>query len=757
MAHIVLNPEISKGDASSVIDCPDTLQDLCVFYLMNNIDTLVQSLNKTQDTNEEFTSLFSLLHANRMLGYYSKCCIPCDHELPYIDQLMEICQQCDEISVTTTSPWTNILMFADSCKSVRRLDLTIFDNDLQLSAYSELLENNLPHLTSLKLSQKCEELCTVGFLNMLGGKDFDADIIVPDSSDDNDNNDDDNDNDDDDNDNDDDDNDNNDDDNDNDDDDNDNDDDDNDNDDDDNDNNDDDNDNDDDGDNDATAAAAADDKQGATCDFKKTEGYSAKKTDLQKGNLDTETVTDTETVESEDKQSENVSDKVISNLKSFSYLQIDSNAHPNFEPCRSFGWFYALLSRVISCNQHLQSFKLVTIISNPIEWFLSQPDLPRLKDLQSLCLSLEYFDDYVADSDEIKMPYTNKFFTNLPVLQNLRHLDISCSVPMEYFMSSMFSYSEQTVEMFIEALKVMPQLKSLDISGTNLATIICHTDKEDQKWCIGHCMPGFEGRRFDFLGLYGTDACKHKFIPADRVSGTASIEQLVEALKSLQHNRMLMSAVIKDISQWLKEHRVGSTAGLALVDGLIMYMTQSGEWTDGGASEEFEEKSICIALEIMFSLVVDHGLVECFTVRRKRLLLDQLLNICNMMCTRIRWNLSATRMTEQRTKIFEKSMLLIRHLDLERTAMYSYRFKQYVQVLLGIFHSPVGRTEKLWCGNFPLDLLYSVCKNNLEYKVVAGRKLEIVKILLKEIKEKASSAFVLKIWNILWTLTGKLS
>ncbi|XP_053393383.1 protein zer-1 homolog isoform X2 [Mercenaria mercenaria] len=702
MAHIALNPEISRGAASSVLHCPDTLQDLCVFYLINNVDILVQSLNKTQDTNEEFTSLFSLLHANRMLGYYNKCCIPCDHELPYIDKLMEHFYQCDEISITTTIPLTekNVQTLANSCKSVRRLDLTCFDNNAQFAAYRGLLENNLPHLTSLKLSQKCEEDCTVDLLNVLGGRDFDANI---DSSDDDDNNN----------------------------------------------NDDDDDDNNNNADDDATTAAADDDdKQGATGNIKKTEGDSAEKTDLQIDNLDTETVTDTETVESEDKQSEIISNKLISNLKTFSYLQLDSCAHPNCEPCSSFGWFYALLSRVISSNQHLQSFKLVTIISNPIEWFLSQPDLSKLKDLQSLCLSLEFMDDYVADSDEIKMPYTDKFFTNLPVLQNLRHLDISCSVPVEDFMSSMFSYSEQTVEMFIEALKVMPQLKSLDISGTNLATIICHTDKGDQK-CRGHCMPGFEGRRFDFLGLYGTDSCTHKFIPADRVSGTASIEQLVEALKSLQHNGMLMSAVIQDISKWIKEHRVGSTAGLALVDGLIMFVTQLGEWNDSGASEEFEEKSICIALEIMLSLVVDHGMVECFTVRRKRLLLEQLLNVCNMMCTRVRWKLRATRITEQRTKILEKSLLLIFHLDLERTAMYSYRFKQYIQVLLGIFHSPVRQNEKL----FSLNLLYSVCKNNQEYKVVAGKKLELVKILLKEIKEKASSSFMPKIWNILWTLT----
>jgi hypothetical protein len=35
--------------------------------------------------------------------------------------------------------------------------------------------------------------------------------------------------------------------------------------------------------------------------------------------------------------------------------------------------------------------------------------------------------------------------------------------------------------------------------------------------CTGHCMPGFEGRQFDFLGLYGNEECRHSFIPARRV------------------------------------------------------------------------------------------------------------------------------------------------------------------------------------------------------------------------------------------------
>jgi len=37
--------------------------------------------------------------------------------------------------------------------------------------------------------------------------------------------------------------------------------------------------------------------------------------------------------------------------------------------------------------------------------------------------------------------------------------------------------------------------------------------------CVDHCMAGFEGRRFTYLGLFNAGkACEHLFIPADKVT-----------------------------------------------------------------------------------------------------------------------------------------------------------------------------------------------------------------------------------------------
>ena len=322
---------------------------------MNNLDVLVTSLNKISESNHEFESSLTMLLGNKMLRYYNQCGIPCDHEKPFIDELVKKFNCCTEISISNERSYTdeNLMTLAKSFKSVKKLHLTCFESHYQLEALRILCENNLSNLSTVVLTQKCEEDETIGYLNLLGGKDFDSDI--PDTSD-NENDDDDNDD-------------------------------------------GDDDDGDDDSDSDGDKKAERESKDG---------------TNLQ---ARTENGTEMDTNEATENKS---SDTFVTNLKSFSYYESYSGVHPNCRPAMYFGWFFNLLSGVISHNPHLQSFRLVTLLMNPIEWFLSQPNLPKLQDLHSLSLSFEYFEMYAANSSEMKIPYTVKFFTKLPVLRNLR-------------------------------------------------------------------------------------------------------------------------------------------------------------------------------------------------------------------------------------------------------------------------------------------------------------------------------------------------
>ncbi|XP_060571420.1 uncharacterized protein LOC132729630, partial [Ruditapes philippinarum] len=187
-------------------------------------------------------------------------------------------------------------------------------------------------------------------------------------------------------------------------------------------------------------------------------------------------------------------------------------AHP-FLHITAMDGFYHLLTEILLRNKQIQSFCLVTVISNPVKWFLSQPKIHSMKNIQSLCLSFNC-PEQVAELEERGIPYTKEFFSNLPLLENLRHLDVSCNYEGGNS-GGIYCYSDRMVALFTQSVKKMTQLKSIDISGTNLASIISHSNSSDTE-CTGHCMPGFEGRQFDFLGLYGNEECRHSFIPARR-------------------------------------------------------------------------------------------------------------------------------------------------------------------------------------------------------------------------------------------------
>ncbi|XP_045214515.2 protein zer-1 homolog [Mercenaria mercenaria] len=676
-------------DGRLVKDCPDSLQDLCIFYCMNNLDILVASLNNISESKDDISSTFSLLLGNRLLEYYLCSCLPSEDKEQFVDQLMQNSQLCNEVNISRREVFNpdNVQELANN--AIRRLQVTVFDEDSTtgtLEAYRDLLENNLSRLTSLGLYQKCGEESMTGLLNLLCGRDYDDDVDDFSDSDD----------------------------------------------------------------------ESSNKNQGAGDNSDMFEGtsvvFNTKYHGFQIRNLDAQNEARTETGTGADESSISAN-QVVSNLKSFSYEQVYTAIDPHRSPSHSYGWFYHLLSKILLGSKQIQSFSLVTVISNPVEWFLSQPKLPLLKNLQSLCLSYE--DNHVAAlSVELDIPYTKKFFSNLPVLENLRHLDISCNNP-GYRPTDRYSYDDSMVQLFIQSVKMMPQLKSLDISGSNLSTIIGHKSTSEAE-CKEHCMPGFEGRQFDYLGLYGNEeACRHRFIPARKVSGDATLDQLLVALWSLQHNKAIMLGVLKDLQDWIQAHYVTGKHGLPMLDGLVAYMTKIGDW-DGTYSEAeyYEEKSISVILHCVYFLLRNDEVRKNITIKQKRQIAEQLFVICHTLGVHPGWQSSNQ---EQRNKIVRISMLLMLILDLETIAVNSYRFEQYIQVLLEVFHSPVRQTQQL----LSLRLLHSACRISQEYKAIAGGKMQLVKKLMMIVLEKVTKLediddIMEKVWSIIWTLTDEV-
>ena len=344
----------NKDEGRPVQDMPDKLQDLCIFYCMNNLDVLVASLNNVTDSSDDVSSTFSLLLGNRLLEYYLSNSLPNEDDQQYLDQLSQNNQLCNDVKITRKEVIKpeNVQELANN--SIRRLHLSFFDDDSAsdvIDSYEELLENNLPNLTSITLYQKCDESLITGFLNLLCGRESDAEINTFRGSS-------------------------------------------------------------------GDLDASGDQSRGAESSSFEMVVANTKYHGFQIRNLNEGGGETVQEVDKDNRRSVEQSE-VAPNLKSFCYEHIYSGMPPpSVSPNHSYGWFYQLLTEILLRNKHIQSFSLVTIISNPVKWFLSQPSICLMKNIQSLCLSFDCRD--VAMSEEQGIPYTKDFFSNLPLLDNLR-------------------------------------------------------------------------------------------------------------------------------------------------------------------------------------------------------------------------------------------------------------------------------------------------------------------------------------------------
>uniref|UniRef100_A0A1E1XI19 Protein zer-1 homolog n=1 Tax=Amblyomma aureolatum TaxID=187763 RepID=A0A1E1XI19_9ACAR len=126
-------------------------------------------------------------------------------------------------------------------------------------------------------------------------------------------------------------------------------------------------------------------------------------------------------------------------------------------------------------------------------------------------------------------------------LRALRHLDLSQTNDKQGF----FAEPDIWLKTLAESL---PELTSLDLSGTNLPG-------EDEPQSGSRGMSGIPGlqcrveRPLDFLGLLNSpyDACYRTNIPALRVSGDATEEQVLVSAQAYQTRRVLLQKVLNDL------------------------------------------------------------------------------------------------------------------------------------------------------------------------------------------------------------------
>ncbi|XP_052819759.1 protein zer-1 homolog [Mya arenaria] len=440
------------------------------------------------------------------------------------------------------------------------------------------------------------------------------------------------------------------------------------------------------------------------------------------------------------------------NLKSFTYNQYASNFdNMNEVVIRKFSLFVSALSEILENNLNLQTFCVTSALSYPLDWFLNLPFLPLLKNLQSLTLACVNVPN-IRMEEMFAAPRHPDPLSMLPTLQNLRHLDISF---WNRDGETCATYSRLQLKLFVEGLKSMPNLRSLDISGTNLQDIISHENGSSE--CEEHCMPGFQGRKFDFLGLYETEkcVCHHRFIPAYKVSGSGSEEQLIVALWSYQHSPNIMTHVLANIQELVVDSETTLKHPLALYEGLVAYMGKVGSWhTSQSRSTYGIDEGLYSSVYIMYFLL-RKDVKRLLTIQHRRHMLENLLTIMWSVSQLTNW---PQLVTDKRHKMMRISMLIILVLDLESVAVYSHRFEQYVQVLVQVNMGFCRSTQR----QLVLRLLHSACRVSQEHKAIIGQKLGLVQALLKYIEpwsingKNVLMEVLEKYWSILWTLTDEV-
>ncbi|XP_073975852.1 protein zer-1 homolog isoform X2 [Rhodnius prolixus] len=244
--------------------------------------------------------------------------------------------------------------------------------------------------------------------------------------------------------------------------------------------------------------------------------------------------------------------------------------------------------------------------------------LPNLTDLDlSGCSDVENLEYITKLNNLVSLTLHNvyKIQESLPYicqLKTLRHLDISQST------DKMGVYQNEN-EALAYIVTNLPNLESLDISGTNLAgTGVA----EHNAGSSGTDIPGLASRvnrPLEFLGLYGTHhaACRRHDIPARHVSGDKDEKQVLVAAAAYLERPDILQRVLNDLYQLFRyENCQNIPKALAVVlEAMDRHLTAKHIQISGSAT--------------LFYIVKNKDFVPPLTCRTRRAIITTLLNGMN--------------------------------------------------------------------------------------------------------------------------------
>jgi len=143
------------GHSTFPVDTPDSLQDMCIMYCVNNLPVLVSSM-KILRSVEDAVSMSQML-GNHLLQYYTKFGINSSENQEFVNQLLQNEQLCNEVVIRRDGVLTADNIIDLSNNRIKSVEMTFFDSDIcdgLLHAKRQLLVNNAKHITKICLYQR---------------------------------------------------------------------------------------------------------------------------------------------------------------------------------------------------------------------------------------------------------------------------------------------------------------------------------------------------------------------------------------------------------------------------------------------------------------------------------------------------------------------------------------------------------------------------------------------------------------------------
>ncbi|XP_052789748.1 protein zer-1 homolog [Mya arenaria] len=325
-------------------------------------------------------------------------------------------------------------------------------------------------------------------------------------------------------------------------------------------------------------------------------------------------------------------------------------------------------------------------------------------------------------------------FDNLMKLRKLRHLDISQADDANWYLPVKYRNPEKRLSRLLEA---MPNLQSLDISGTNLAGelpvdfSVSHRlepkkQEEEPKQCA---LPGNDGRHFDFLGLLNCpgDPCQRANLPASKITGDGNEDQILLSVFVYRDKPTLLTRAFNALFNKFRFEMVKAHS-VAL------------EYILSGMERNKHDKHVQISGSASLFYIVKGIKKHLITHTQKRRVISCLLDAMERHMTEL--------------TMMRNGCLTLCHFNIPEEVLHCYT--RLVKVLLQMLQHDHNDDFLMRIGIFLLNSL--ACQVESEQKQILG-DLSIIEVMCAIIKVKLNNHVcdeILEVcWSLLWNVTDE--